>query len=323
MDAPRFWQEDGWPARILAPLGAVYAGLGWLRWRLSAPRGVGVPVICVGNATVGGTGKTPIVLDVLHRLRGQGIAAHGLCRGHGGRLRGPVAVDPRRHDAAAVGDEALLLAGAAPTWAARDRLAGARSAVHAGAEAIVLDDGLQYPALEKTLSVLVVDAATGLGNGRIVPAGPLREPLARALGRSDAVVEVGDGKGLPADTGARPRLRCRLTPTAESAGRLRGRRVFVFAGIGRPAKAFASAEALGAAVVGRRAFADHHPFTAADLDAVLGEARRLDAVPLTTAKDAVRLPAAVRTRVEVLEIEVVWEDPTALDRLLEAATSHD
>ncbi|MFW5679024.1 MAG: tetraacyldisaccharide 4'-kinase [Pseudomonadota bacterium] len=318
MHAPRFWQTDGWTARLLDPLGRVYAGLGRLRWAVSTPARVAVPVICVGNATVGGTGKTPIVLDLLRRLRARGLRAHGLCRGHGGRLRGPVRVDPTRHGAREVGDEALLLAAAAPTWAARDRLAGARAAVAAGAEAIVLDDGLQYPKLAKTLSLLVVDAATGFANGRIVPAGPLREPAAAALCRSDAVIEVGDGEspGLAAAIGDRTRLRCRLVATPSSAAALRGQRVYAFAGIGRPEKFFETAARLGAEVAGSRAFPDHHPYRPGDCDAVLAAALAQDAVPLTTAKDAVRLPPTVRARVRVLDVDVAWENEAALDGLL-------
>jgi tetraacyldisaccharide 4'-kinase len=325
MQAPGFWQDGGWPARLLGPFGAIYDGLGRLRWAMSTPETVPVPVLCVGNATVGGTGKTPVVLDLLRRLRHRGVAVHGLCRGHGGRLAGPVRIDRDRHGAADVGDEALLLAREAPTWAARDRLAGARAAVGAGAAAIVLDDGLQYPRLAKRWSLLVVDAETGLGNGRVIPAGPLRERFARALGRSDALVEVGAGTspGLPVERGGRPRLRCHLAPPPRSADALRGQRVLAFAGIGRPEKLFASARAIGADVVETRSFADHHPYSAREIEELLARARTLDALPLTTAKDAVRLRPELRAEVRVLEVEVVWQDEGAVERMFqEILTEH-
>ncbi|MEO1091782.1 MAG: tetraacyldisaccharide 4'-kinase [Pseudomonadota bacterium] len=316
MRAPRFWRTDGVAARCLAPLGWVYAGLGWARWAVHRPAAVPVPVFCVGNATVGGSGKTPIVLDLLARLQRQGIVPFALCRGHGGRSREPVQVDPARHDAMAVGDEALLLARAAPTIAARDRLAGARLAVAAGADAIVLDDGMQYPRLAKSWTLLVVDGPTGFGNGRIVPAGPLREPAGRASARADAVVVVGDGLAptvLSAFAG--PTWRCRLSP-AEEAPALAGKRVVAFAGIGRPEKFFATVAAMGGTIVAREAFADHHPFTDQELAALARTAKDARAQLVTTAKDAARLPGRFTDRVLVVPVGVDWDDPARVDRAL-------
>ncbi len=315
MKAPGFWAGDGVVPRLLAPAGALYAAAGALRWRLAPPPLAPLPVLCVGNATVGGTGKTPLTLDLLARLAGQGRRVHALCRGHGGRLDGPVRVDAARHGAEDVGDEALLLATVAPTWAGRDRLAAAGAAAAAGAELAVLDDGLQYPRLAKHTSLLVVDAATGVGNGRVVPAGPLREPLSRARDRADAVVLVGDGEP-PAGLDGPPLLRARLVPD-DGAGALAGRRMLAFAGIGRPEKFFDTARALGVELADTRAFADHHRFTAAEFDELRARARALGAGLLTTAKDAVRLPAERRAGVQVLGVRVAWHDAAALERWLD------
>lgn len=319
MKAPGFWQHDGLVAHLLSPLGAAYTGLGRLRrWR-SRPAPAPVPVLCVGNATVGGTGKTPIVLDLLTRLRARGVDAHGLCRGHGGRLHGPVRVDPDRHGSDAVGDEALLLAARAPTWAARDRLAGATAAAVAGARVVVLDDGLQEPRLMKQRALLVVDATTGIGNGRVVPAGPLREPFAAATARADVIVLVGDGDGGPGlDRGAArslPRWRCHLAPSPD-AGRLAGRRMVAFAGIGRPDKLFETARAVGVDLAETVAFADHHAYRPTELEALRARASALGAGLLTTSKDRVRLPPAFAREVDVLRVEIDWEDTEAVDRLL-------
>jgi tetraacyldisaccharide 4'-kinase len=313
--APTFWAEDGVAAKLLVPVGAVYAAAGALRWRIAGEPTAPLPVVCVGNATVGGTGKTPLALDLLDRLGRRGHTVHALCRGHGGRLRGPVRVEPARHTAADVGDEAVLLAATAPTWAGRDRLAAAHAAAHAGADLAVLDDGLQYPGLAKHTSLLVVDTRTGVGNGRIVPAGPLREPLSRARGRADAVVLVGDGDA-PAGLEGLTAFRARLVPDPRAAT-LAGRRMLAFAGIGRPEKFFDTARAIGVDVVETRAFADHHPFSAGELDALEARARALDAELLTTAKDAVRLSPPRRRRVAVLGVIVAWDDAAAFERWLD------
>jgi len=310
--APAFWAVDGVAARLLAPAGAVYAAAGAVRWRLAGAAAAPLPVVCVGNATVGGTGKTPLALALIERLARRGFAVHALCRGHGGRLRGPVRVDPARHRVADVGDEALLLAAVTPTWAGRDRLAAARAAAAAGAEVAVLDDGLQYPRLAKSTSLLVIDAANGVGNGRVVPAGPLREPLSRARDRADAVVLVGDGPP-PQGLAGRSFFRARLVPTAQAAA-LAGRRMLAFAGIGRPEKFFATARGIGVEVAESRAFADHHVFTPNELDALEARAAALGAALLTTAKDAARLPPERRARVAVLGVRAAFDDPDGFAR---------
>lgn len=313
MHAPEFWQTGGPLARILEPFGLLYGAATVWRLRHGTPFKAPVPVICVGNVVAGGVGKTPVVLDLLARLPG----AHALLRGYGGSERGPLRVEPGRHDHAAVGDEALLLAGRAPTWVARDRAAGARAAVAAGAASIVMDDGFQNPSLAKDLSLVVVDGVAGFGNRRIIPAGPLREPLAGAFARADAVVLMGpDEAGVARRLerlgfGHLPLLRAALVPGPEAA-RLAGRKVVAFAGIGRPGKFFSSLRALGAQVVATHPFADHYPYAPADIQPILDEAFQLGATPVTTAKDAVRLPLDQRQQVDVLGVSVAWEDEAAL-----------
>ena len=315
MRSPAFWDGPSLLSDILMPLGDLYAAGGWLRQRLATPKRVGVPVICVGNLVAGGAGKTPTVLALLARLRTQGWQPAALTRGYGGRLAGPLRVDPAVHDARTVGDEALLLACSAPTWVARDRVAGADAAAAAGADLIVMDDGFQSPGLIKDLSLLVVDGASGFGNGRVIPAGPLREPVARGLARADALVIVGpDGRGIAQHAVGLPMLTARLHPRGDTT--LKGRRLIAFAGIGRPAKFFDTLSELGAELVGTAEFADHHRYSTAELDALADKAARSEASLITTEKDARRLPPSHAGTIEVLPVELVFARPTQLDRLI-------
>jgi tetraacyldisaccharide 4'-kinase len=317
--APVFWgTPPGLLANLLSPIGVAYDATGRLRRAMSRSQRPAVPVVCVGNLVAGGAGKTPIVLALSVWLVQRGVPVHIVTRGYGGRLRGPVRVDPTRHDALAVGDEALLLAMRAPCWVARDRTAAVRAAIAAGAGAILLDDGFQNPAIVKALGLIVVDAGYGFGNGRVIPAGPLRENLSRGLARADAVVLLA-AKG---DTSGTERLRpaygvpllpAVLEPVAGE--RLAGVRLLAFAGIGRPEKFFVTLRALGADLVGARAFPDHHPFRIAELEGLRHDAERAGARLITTAKDIVRVPSAQRAAIEVLEVEIRWLDPIALGRL--------
>jgi tetraacyldisaccharide 4'-kinase len=318
--APLFWgKPPGLLADLLLPASAVWDTAGRLRRALSHPYRAAVPVVCVGNLVAGGAGKTPVTLGLSTWLLERNIPVHVVTRGYGGRLRGPVRVDVARHDAFAVGDEALLHAAHTPCWVARHRAAGVRAAVEAGARVILLDDGFQNPGIAKTLSIIVIDAAYGVGNRRVIPAGPLREGLGYGLSRADAIVllatdrEVGCGEALPISA-RRPTISAVLAPVAGE--RLAGLRLFAFAGIGRPQKFFATVQALGADLVGTRQFPDHHPFRAAEIDPLRRDAERADARLITTAKDIFRVPPALRAEIEVLEVEIRWSDPAALDRLM-------
>jgi tetraacyldisaccharide 4'-kinase len=323
MRPPEFWLTGAgpWP-RLLAPMAALNSALGRARRRLVHPATAGVPVICIGNLTAGGTGKTPTAIAIARLLAEKNLAVQFLTRGYGGRLTGPVSVDAGVHEAAEVGDESLLLAETAPCWVARDRVRGAAAAIAAGAQVLVLDDGFQNPALEHDLDIVVVDGATGFGNGRVIPAGPLREKIADGLARASAAVIMGaDTAKNAAHIGALapdlPLLTAHLAPT-EGAEQLAGQKVFAFAGIGRPEKFFATIEEIGAELAGFRAFADHHPYDANEIMAICEAAQEAGAKPVTTAKDAVRLPAEARAMVEVVKVEAVFDNPAALNRLLEA-----
>jgi tetraacyldisaccharide 4'-kinase len=287
-----WWPDGGIAAAMLAPLAAVY---GAVAARRLAQRGAraGVPVVCVGNPTVGGAGKTPTALAVARMLQADGETPVFLSRGYGGRLVGPVEVDPARHRAADVGDEPLLLARAAPTIVARDRVAGARAARAAGASVIVMDDGFQNPSVEKDFSILVIDAKRGIGNGRIIPAGPLRAPLDGQLDRAQALVVVGAGDsgtvGNEARKRALPVFGARLAPDPSVIGLLGKSRVLAFAGIGDPEKFFTTLREAGIAVAATRSFADHHRYARAEVQALCEEAARSGLALVTTEKDLVRM----------------------------------
>ncbi|MBS7539649.1 tetraacyldisaccharide 4'-kinase [Ancylobacter lacus] len=331
MRAPGFWwqSEPAGLARLLAPLG--WLGGAVATHRLTRPGlDPGVPVVCVGNPTVGGAGKTPTALTVAQRLKALGRHPVFLTRGYGGRLPGPVLVTPA-HRAVATGDEPLLLARVAPTVVARDRRAGAELAVAAQADVVVMDDGFQNPALAKALSILVVDAAVGVGNGLCLPAGPLRAPLAPQLARAQAVLLIGEGAAgeavaLAALGQGLAVLRGRLAPEAESAARLFGHRVAAFAGIGRPAKFFDTLRQIGATPVLARGFPDHHAYSVPEALELRRAADAGDLQLVTTEKDAVRLlgtPAGeiLGPVLRLLPVRLVLErdSATRLDDLLARA----
>jgi tetraacyldisaccharide 4'-kinase len=319
MRAPAFWSRPGsLLSRLLVPAGWTLAAAAQVRRVATTPHRCQVPVICIGNLVAGGAGKTPTALAVLRHLKKKGWSPHALTRGYGGAQSGPLRVTSG-HTFADVGDEALLLAATAPTWVAHDRVAGAEAAVAAGAEAVVMDDGFQNPSLGQDLSILVVDGGYGLGNGRLLPAGPLREPPQLALRRASAVVFVADDGGnviRPDDiTTALPLHIARLVPTA-SIVTLAGQDVVAFAGIGRPRKFFNTLDAAGCRLAGAFAFPDHHAYRDYEIMELIEKAVARGAKVVTTAKDAVRLPRDARAMVEVLEVELRFDDPDALDRLL-------
>ncbi len=335
MRAPSFWhlpegQETKCPytktmLAVLKPAAFVNDHIG--RWRRARthPARVNCPVICVGNLTAGGTGKTPVAIALGLKLQAMGKTPFFLLRGYGGAEAGPLRVDAGRCKAAQVGDEALLLAARAPTIVSRDRPKGAALACAQGAEVIVMDDGFQNPSLHKDLSFVVVDAEVGFGNGLLIPAGPLRERAGPGLARADAVILMALPGTAPIapqltpylDHSKKPVLRARLAPDAPPLETKR--RAVVFAGIGRPAKFLATVEAQGYEIADALAYADHHAYTDKDWRELTGMAEKNDATLLTTEKDAVRLTPEQRKQVEVIAVHAAFDSGDKIDALLEKA----
>ncbi|MGO3517926.1 MAG: tetraacyldisaccharide 4'-kinase [Acetobacter cibinongensis] len=318
---PRFWlrPDARFLPLLLTPLAKVVAncaakrqqGAGWL-----AP----VPVLCCGNLTTGGTGKTTVVLDLMARLQAQGIDVHVLTRGYKGRLKGPVRVTSH-HTARDVGDEALLLAHQGPTWVGGDRAATAQAAVKSGAQCLIMDDGFQNPTLHKTLSLLVVDGAVGLGNGHVMPAGPLREGITAGLKRASVVLVIGKDQ-----TGFLERYSDHLPPKSVYTATLetmvsdllpnKAGPYIAFAGLGRPSKFFDGLSGAGIQVLKAIAFPDHYRYQSKDMKYLLSLAETHHAELVTTPKDAVRLPNWFRQRVKVVNVALSWDDPSAPENLL-------
>jgi len=327
MKAPGFWQRDkgGLYAALLTPFAWAYGAAAWARYMSKKTWKADIPVICIGNIVAGGAGKTPVALAIAKKLIDRKYAVHFLTRGYGGAAGHddqPVRVDPARHSAREVGDEALMLAATAATWVAGDRAAGARTAIDDGAQAVVMDDGFQNPSLAKDFSLLVVDGDFGFGNGQLLPAGPLREPVACGMARAGAVAVIGGGE---ASRGAiiddiqkmgKAVIRGRLEPDARTAALLAGKKVAAFAGIGRPEKFFKTLAGLGCQLTGARAFADHHPFTDEEIESLKALAARSGALLMTTEKDYQRLSGDQRKGVGVLRVSVSWENEADLDRIL-------
>jgi tetraacyldisaccharide 4'-kinase len=317
MRAPDFWSQNNGPARLAAatllPLGWIYGAVtDWKRTHTLSYR-ARAKVICVGNLTAGGSGKTPIVAAIVGILKARGHHAAILSRGYGGRLRGAALVNPRMHSAADVGDEPLLLAAFAPVIVSRNRRSGAVLADTEGADVVVMDDGYQNFTLEKDLSIVVVDAEKGFGNGHVLPAGPLRESILGGLARADAVVLVGSGTPpLPGFSG--PVVRARIVPC--DGGRLAGRRVMAFAGIGRPEKFFDTLRALGVDLAEVREFADHHMFNAVEIAQLKAKAKDKNAMLVTTEKDFMRLAPGDREGIEFLRIEAEFESRKTIEEIL-------
>jgi tetraacyldisaccharide 4'-kinase len=326
LSAPAFWYDARPPAarllgQALSPLGRLYGWAVRKRFDLYYPVPMEKPVLCVGNLVAGGAGKTPVVEALVPLMQQAGYNPHILTRGYGGEEAGPLQVAPQRDTAADVGDEALLLVESAPTWVSRSRALGAQAAIDTGATLVIMDDGFQNPAIYKDFALLVADGEAGFGNGRVMPAGPLREELDEGFDRADALVVVGEDTAGVANTvkgyGELPVFQAALRPVAENPD-VAGKPVFAFAGIGRPEKFRRSLEAAGAVLQGWGGFPDHFPYTEDDLRELVAAADAQKAMIITTAKDHVRLPPALKARVLVFRVRLEFQDAAALTQLIVA-----
>lgn len=324
--APQFWWRKPGPlAALFYPVAAIYGAIAGARLARKGYRAK-IPVLCIGNPTLGGAGKTPAAITIATLLQAEGRKVFFLTRGYGGSEEGPLLADLRKHSAAEIGDEAPLLAAIAPTVIAHDRAAGAKFAEENGAEILVLDDGFQNPSLEKDFSLLLVDGAKGLGNGLVFPSGPMRAPIETQFSRAQAMVVVGDGEAgdaaarLAANAGA-PVLRAKLMAEAESAQKFSGKRVLAFAGIGAPEKFFASLEAAGAEIVVRRPFGDHHRYSEQDAKALLHDAAEKNLLLATTEKDLARISghkalSSLHANALALKVSLAFDDERAMKNLI-------
>jgi tetraacyldisaccharide 4'-kinase len=329
MREPGFWwRKAGLQAALLAPVAAGYGAIAAGRMGRAGARAE-LPVLCVGNFTLGGTGKTPTVMAIAKMLAAAGEKPFCLSRGYGGSIAGPKLVDAQDDHAGHVGDEAVLLARAAPTIVSHDRVAGAALAKSKGASVVVMDDGLQNPSLNKDFTLAVIDGMRGVGNTRVFPAGPLRAPLDAQLARTDALLVMGEDDGADdvvtfAEKRGLPILHGRLMPDQGAITALKGRKVLAFAGIGNPEKFFATAVEAGVDVTHSRAFPDHHRFTAEEAAALVMDADSEGLALLTTEKDRARMtgdPAlhALETQVHVLPVTLELKEPEQLQALVRQA----
>ncbi len=323
MRAPWFWREKTLAARAvalgLAPLAVLYDIGQRARWRITTPKRAPVPVICIGNATLGGVGKTPFAMALKGLLGGD--AVHFLTRGYGGSLHGPLRVHSSTHDVSEVGDEALVLARCGTVWVSKDRPAGASAAAKAGAELIIMDDGFQNPTLEKTVSILLIDAAGADGNGKIFPAGPYREPLERARARADIVVYVG-GDAATA-TAAAQKHTAPFAAWLEPDNPPQAGRVVAFSGIAKPQKFFKTLAAAGFEIAKPVSFPDHHRFSNQDLFALARIAAAKGAPLITTEKDYARLPDDFRAGVLVFPVTMKINQPALLVETIQAVIARE
>lgn len=316
MKTPKYWQSNSFTSKILSPLGFLYGLMTQLRLKLKSPHKVSIPVVCIGNITAGGTGKTPVSISIAKLLATEMYHPFFVSRGYGGKLQ-DVIVNNKKHTAKDVGDEPLLLSKQAPVVVNANRYAAAQKAVEQGADIIIMDDGFQNPSLHKDLSFLVFDGNYGIGNGKIIPSGPLRETLENGTKRADAIIILGKDKhdlakrcGLPAFFGHTEAVQTTIN----------NQDVVAFAGIGHPQKFYHTLKQQGFNVVKTIDFPDHHFYTREELENIINEAKKLNAQIYTTSKDFVKIPPLYSQDINVLEVAVVWDNPEELISFIKQKT---
>lgn len=320
MQAPDYWNRSfSILAQALRPLGMIYAAATARRIRNGRPQSFSVPIICVGNINAGGTGKTPTVIALVQYLQNKGFTPHIVSRGFGGTIKAVTKVDPKLHNASQTGDEPLLMAAFADTWIADRRVCAVNAAIVSGADVILMDDGHQDPSVQKDLSLVVVDAKRGFGNGYCLPAGPLREPVPLGLARADAIISIGtdiDNQSFAAQHQfAIPHLRAQLSPLEMGMDWADGRYI-AFAGIGHPEKFFDTLKSLGAEVIATHALDDHQPLSRSLMQRLMNDAKLNSAQLVTTEKDSVRLPPDFMGQVLALPVRLGFADTHQLDQVL-------
>ncbi len=314
MKTPGFWKDINFFSNLFAPLGWIYGTVTALRLLLTKGKKVGIPVICIGNLTAGGVGKTPVAISIAKLLKEEAKKnPFFVTRGYGGTLQ-DVLVNPQKHSAKETGDEPLLLAQAAPTIVNKDRYLGAFRASENGADCIIMDDGFQNPGLHKDVSFVVIDSIQAFGNKRCIPAGPLREFLKIGLWRTKAVILLGEPSSeLSAMLIGKTIFKGKIKPVCPQGGK---KNVIAFAGIGHPQKFYNSLADCGFNIVKTRDFADHHYYTPKELENLIAEAEKMEADLYTTSKDFVKIPEEMQPYFKVLEIAVELENPDALKRFI-------
>ena len=318
MKTPSFWHADGFIPKLLEPLAQLYKFLSFLERSLGSKTKIDIPVLCIGNIVSGGAGKTPIALSIGQKLNVKHNISF-LTRGYGGIEAGPIKVNPDAHSSYEVGDEALILSEVGSTWVSRNRTAGAIAAKNAGFEIVIMDDGFQHTSLVKTLSFVIIDGPYGFGNGRLIPAGPLREPIYSGLKRADVIVLVGEVNHslielLPNN---KPLLRASLVPN-EMGIQLSNSNVIGFAGIGRPTKFRETLEKMDLNIIDFVPFPDHYRFRESEIRELYEKATEVDAILVTTVKDMKRVPKSVAHLCQPIGITVVWEDDSEIQQLLDS-----
>lgn len=313
--SPRFWKTHSFVSYILRPLSWLYLKLARFKERSITPQKLSVPVICVGNLVLGGAGKTPTVISLVKLLKSMGHTPHILSRGYGAVIKDLKQVNPEDHHYLQVGDEPLILSQFAPTWVSPNRVKAGKAAIKQGATVLIMDDGFQNTSLVKDLNVLVVDSNQGFGNGEVFPAGPLREPIDSGLKRADAIFCIGDPKRIKLKQAHKAHFVVKTFPTEPN------ERVIAFSGLGYPEKFRQTLKEAGYKIVEFVTFADHYPYTVIDMDRLVRAAEVKKASLITTSKDFVRIPPNFKNNVQVLKVNLAFDEPDVVLEMLEKTMS--